>query len=397
MVLECVRPFFEKPQWLEPVCEYFRSMGYTASLSGGSRPRIIWPRSARGESLRPPGMTIGTWSPDRSRSCSRERPRPSTPLWDLRALWWPHPPLDSPLYFKEAQIKFYFLGQYLKNSWPWREYTRVLSEDSVLPTILTSYGRAAEIFPASEKGWHGLFVETPHGPRFLHPRELAVAQSFPWGFTLLSCHSQAWQFIGNSIPPPMAYLGLLGPAAAFQGWGQTGGGGNWAADGFLRCCRASDGACEALPGGPGPAQQRQSPGRSRSPPRPRARARRAESFLGMSSPRRRTPQVVMLQGRRAREGETPTTIWIDPPSREETRDLLVAFHAVQGGALDVNSFPGAAHREALRIRGLDQPPRQSCVPLPPRIQSLSPAPSFGCAHAAQQCERHGAQPELSRP
>lgn len=32
MVLECVCvcvwPFFENPQWLEPVCGYFRSMGY---------------------------------------------------------------------------------------------------------------------------------------------------------------------------------------------------------------------------------------------------------------------------------------------------------------------------------------------------------------------------------
>ena len=28
MVLECVWPFFENPQWLEPVSEYFRGMGY---------------------------------------------------------------------------------------------------------------------------------------------------------------------------------------------------------------------------------------------------------------------------------------------------------------------------------------------------------------------------------
>ena len=136
----------------------------------------------------------------------------------------------------------------------------------MLPTILKSYGRATEIFAASEKEWHGLFVETPHGPRFLHPRELAVAQSYPWGFTLPSCYSQAWQFIGNSIPPPMAYLGLLRPAATLQGWGQTRGGGNWAADGFLRCFRASDGAWGAPPEGPGPAQRMQSPGKSRSPP-----------------------------------------------------------------------------------------------------------------------------------
>ena len=28
MVLDCVLPFCENPQWLEPVCEYFRSTGY---------------------------------------------------------------------------------------------------------------------------------------------------------------------------------------------------------------------------------------------------------------------------------------------------------------------------------------------------------------------------------
>ena len=57
----------------------------------------------------------------------------------------------------------------------------------------------------------------------------------------------------------------------------------------------------------------------------------------------------------------PLRIWIEPPSREETRNLLVALHAMRSGALDVCSLPGAAHREALRIRGLDQPPRQVCM------------------------------------
>ena len=109
-------------------------------------------------------------------------------------------------------------------------------------------------------------VETPHGPRFLHPSEFAVAQSFPWGFALPSCHIQAWQFIGNSIPPPMAYLGLLGQAAALQGWGMTRGGGNWAADGFLRCCRASDGAWGPCQGAWGRPRGDNGPAR-RDPPR----------------------------------------------------------------------------------------------------------------------------------
>ena len=76
--------------------------------------------------------------------------------------------------------------------------------------------------------------------------------------------------------------------------------------------------------------------------------------------------MVMVRGRRARGGESPTSIWMEPPSREETQGLFVALHALRGGALDVSGFPGAAHRNALRVRGLDQPPRQSC---------LTPAPS----------------------
>ena len=32
MVLECVWPFFENPQWVEPVCDYFRATGYGAFI-----------------------------------------------------------------------------------------------------------------------------------------------------------------------------------------------------------------------------------------------------------------------------------------------------------------------------------------------------------------------------
>ena len=88
--------------------------------------------------------------------------------------------------------------------------------------------------------------------------------------------------------------------------------------------------------------------------------------------------MAMTLGRRAREGENHTTIWIDPPSREETRDFFVAFQALRGGVLDVSSFVGAAHREALRVRGVDQPPRQSCVtPAPSTPDSIAePSPQF---------------------
>ena len=265
MVLECMWPFFENPPRLEPVCEYSPGMGYGFTIRREQASDYLAQVRTRGiltatrhyywHLVTGPLQVLFSGTPPLRRTTDES----------ARVLG-PHPPTDSPFYFTEAQVKCYSPGHYLRNSWPWTEYTRVLRKSSVLPTILRSYGRAAETFPASEKGWHGFFVETPHGPRFLHPKELAVAQAFPWGFALPSCRTQAWQFIGNSIPSPMAYLGLLGPAAALQGWGESGGGGNWAADGFLRCCQASDGAWEAQPGGPGPAQRERSPRRSRSPP-----------------------------------------------------------------------------------------------------------------------------------
>ena len=144
----------------------------------------------------------------------------------------------------------------------------MLRGDSVLPAILRSYGWAAETFAASDKGWHDFFADTPHGPRFLHPKELAVAQGFPWGFTLPSCRTQAWQLLGNSVhcSPPMAYLGLVGPAAALRDPVAEERGTNWAAEGFRRCCRANDGACESRRGALELTHRADSPRPSRTPP-----------------------------------------------------------------------------------------------------------------------------------
>ena len=136
----------------------------------------------------------------------------------------------------------------------------------MLSTILKSYGWAAETFAASDKGWHGFFADTPHGPKFLHPKELAVAQGFPWGFALPNCNTQAWQLLENSVPPSMAYLGLVGPAAALRGLAQEERESNWAAEGFRRCCQASGGAWDANHGALGQAPRAHSPRRSRTPP-----------------------------------------------------------------------------------------------------------------------------------
>ena len=74
----------------------------------------------------------------------------------------------------------------------------------------------------------------------------------------------------------------------------------------------------------------------------------------------------MVQGRRDSEDEVPISILLDLPTGRETQDLLVVLQAMRGGAFVVESFPGAAHREAFRVRGMDQPPRQG---------SVTPAPS----------------------
>ena len=169
-------------------------------------------------------------------------PPPRRATMETAKVLGPHPPTDSPLYFSEARVECYSPGKCLKNSWPWEEYTKVLRRNSIPPTILRSFGRAAETFPASDKGWHGLFVEIPHGPKFLHPKKLARGPGLSLGICLTLLPHPSKQLIGNSVPPPMAYLGLLGPAAALQSWGKSEGGGNWAADGFFRCCHANDGA-----------------------------------------------------------------------------------------------------------------------------------------------------------
>ena len=245
-----------------------------------------------------------------------------------------------------------------------------------MPTILRSYGRAAETFAPSDKGWHGFFASSPRGPRFLHPRELAVAQGFPWGFALPDNCTEAWQLIGNSIPPPMAYLGLLGPAAALGGLGPTHRKGTWAADGFLRCCRASNGAWGTPPPLRPATDEQRDDRRSRSPPRLRVEAGNRGQVLCARPPSWPTPQVAMTQGRRATEDEAPTTIWIDPPDGEEVRDLLVVLQAMRSGAFTAQHLPGAASRNLLRVRGVDAPPRQGCVtPVPSSPESVEePSP-----------------------
>ena len=114
----------------------------------------------------------------------------------------PHPSRGSPFYFSEAQAERYSPGEYLRNSWLWRGYARTLKRSSVLPTIIRCYGWAAETLSASDKGWHGFFVETPHGPRFSYFEELRSSGSgVPMGVCLA--------FVPH---PGMAILGKFNPA-----------------------------------------------------------------------------------------------------------------------------------------------------------------------------------------
>ena len=187
-----------------------------------------------------------------------------------------------------------------------------------------------------------------------------MAQGFPWGFALPPCRTQAWQLLGNSIPPPIAYLGLLKPAAALQSLDEE----NTAEAGRPR---HSSGA--AMPemglGTPHQGAPARFPGDvargCREPPRPRQRAQGVGSLFNMQSPGRQTPQVAMIQGRRATEEEVATTVWLNPPTPEETQDLLVVLLAIRHGAFAVKNLPGAGHPESLWAKGLHQPPRQGCV------------------------------------
>ena len=140
-----------------------------------------------------------------------------------------------------------------------------------------------------------------------------MAQGFPWNFALPSCHTQAWQLIGNPIPPPMAYvLGSVRAGRSLPGLGEISWwrelGGRWLPQ-VLPCERWGLGSPARRPG---LSPRSTDPQEIKDCPRPQARAQRAEGILGMGSPRWRTPHVAMVQGRRAGEGESPITIWIDP-------------------------------------------------------------------------------------
>ena len=119
MVLECVWPFFENPQWLEPVCEYFRGMGYGLTIKRKQASTYLAKARTRGiltaakhdywHLVTGPLQVLFLGTPPLRRATV-----------ESTNVLGPHPPVDSPPYLTETQFKCYSPGQYLRNSWPWK-------------------------------------------------------------------------------------------------------------------------------------------------------------------------------------------------------------------------------------------------------------------------------------
>ena len=116
MVLEWVWPFFENPQWLEPVRGYFLNMGYGLTIRREQASDYL-------AQIRTRGILTATkhdyWhlatGPLQALFSGTPPPRGAT-VGSARVLG-PHPPLDSPLYPTDAQARCYSPAQYVRNSW----------------------------------------------------------------------------------------------------------------------------------------------------------------------------------------------------------------------------------------------------------------------------------------
>ena len=158
LVLECVWPFFENPQWVEPVCEYFRAMGYGISIRKEQASNYLAQVRTRGILT----ATRADMGPLRALFMGSPPPRHAT-VGSVGVLG-PQPLEGSPYTSRKTKLSIILLGSTSRTLGPGRPNTRTLREDSVLPTILRSYGWAAETFAASGKGWHGFFADTPAAP-----------------------------------------------------------------------------------------------------------------------------------------------------------------------------------------------------------------------------------------
>jgi hypothetical protein len=141
----------------------------------------------------------------------------TNPTIETSRLVGPEPPIGHPAHLTKTQIRLYSPDKYHEFSWPWMGYNRVPRDHHRLPTVMHAYG-TSEKFWHSHKGIHGFVRRTSLGGyRFYLPRELLVAQGFPRETTLPENIFEAWELLGNAIPPPLAAAGL-GPMAFLAQW-----------------------------------------------------------------------------------------------------------------------------------------------------------------------------------
>jgi len=213
-----------------------------------------------------------------------------------------------------------------------------------------------------------VLCQSPKSYHFLCPAELAVAQGSPWGLNWPpNCHL-AWQLIGNSVPPPMAYLAILGLAMALAGKQGKAQDVEWAAKGFHQLCEDSKGRWprRALANATDDSRPR-----SRSPPPAKIRAdvQGPASFLATVAPAR-----PLRGGTRTSDPLVdPDTIWIDPPTAREVQSLIGVLWALRQGSVVTQALPGAGLAAMPRVRGFHAPPGMAAPRAwPPHLTCRTP-------------------------
>ena len=106
MVLKCVWPFFDNPQWVEPVCDYFRAMVYGVSVRKEQASDYLAQVRTRGI-LTASRADYWRQAMGPLRALFMGSPPPKQATVGSVGILGPHPPEGSPLYLPEDQIKHY--------------------------------------------------------------------------------------------------------------------------------------------------------------------------------------------------------------------------------------------------------------------------------------------------
>ena len=221
MVLECVWGFFAGTQWLEPTIRAFQELGYGVFVRHEEANRYLPQDRERGLFT---AVRRDCWAQASARREGLFRdPAPGRHATIASTgMVGPDPEPGSGFYLTPGQVGLYSPWVHKWGSWPWLDYRRVPGPGDQCPTIMRSYGTALR-YHGSSGGVHGFLHWAPNlGYRHFMPAELAVAQGFPAGMVWPANRVTVWQLLGNAIPPPMALVGLLGPAAILLDVGQQG-------------------------------------------------------------------------------------------------------------------------------------------------------------------------------